>query len=550
MKEESGISLPQLPNEIVRDARKTRLCAYSVALEGWRRGLKLKWYTKDSEHFQDMIVFGVNPPGRLYSLSSDKRTHYFFRTRGDKVTNEGVEIGSEKDDTKIYLDKAGVPVPQGKGFEPDASDEEIIEYSRTLGYPLVLKPTNGSLGNGVVTNIQDEQEFIEALSYVRQELEYEEVIVEQYVAGQEYRVYVIEDQVIAAYNRVPANITGDGEHTIEELIDLKNKERRKNARLYSCLIEKDVEILDFIQSAGYTMESIPEKGEKIYLRQKTNVSSGGDPIDVTDELSDEIKQIAIHALKAVPGLAHGGVDIIINEGNVNRHPAVVIELNPTAQIGGALYPLRGKARNIPAAIIDYYFPETKGIDTTNSQIYFDLSTVLEPLENRSTIEVEVSPAPLGELYAKKFIVSGTVQRGSYHQWLKEEAMNRNLHGYIKKLIHGEIEIVVAGTDKGALAEFKQLISSSDKAKVKKIREEKYDDPVKIGFEINERFKANNLRSVETTLKKMNRDLRDMHKDVYQTEKENRYIKQSNSWKYTAPLRKVGDFVKKLKGSKA
>src|SRR5699024_2937701 len=103
--------------------------------------------------------------------------------------------------------------------------------------------------------------------------------------------------------------------------------------------------------------------------------------------------------------------------------------------------------------------------------------------------------------------------------------------------------------KGALAEFKQLISSSDKAKVKKIREEKYDDPVKIGFEINERFKANNHRSVETTLKKMNRDLRDTHKDVYQTEKENRYIKQSNSWKYTTPLRKVGDFVKKLKGSK-
>src|SRR5699024_5612422 len=153
MKEESGISLPQLPNEIVRDARKTRLCAYSVALEGWRRGLKLKWYTKDSEHFQDMIVFGVNPPGRLYSLSSKERTHYFFRTRGDKVTNEGVEIGSEKDDTKVLLEKAGVPVPKGKGFEEDAEDEDILAYGQTLGFPLVLKPTDGSLGLGGVTQI-------------------------------------------------------------------------------------------------------------------------------------------------------------------------------------------------------------------------------------------------------------------------------------------------------------------------------------------------------------------------------------------------------------
>src|SRR5699024_1222028 len=104
MKETAPILLPQLPNEIVTDARKTRLCAYAVALEGWRRGLKLKWYTKDSEHFQDMVVFGVNPPGRLFSLSSDTATHYFFRTRGDLVPNEAVEIGSEKDDTKIHLD--------------------------------------------------------------------------------------------------------------------------------------------------------------------------------------------------------------------------------------------------------------------------------------------------------------------------------------------------------------------------------------------------------------------------------------------------------------
>src|SRR5690625_4084457 len=103
MKAASPITLPQLPNNIVTKARKTRLCSYSVALEGWRRGLKLKWYTRDSEHFQDMIIFGVNPPGRLFSLSSDERTHYFFRTRGDKVTNEAVELGSDKDITKDML---------------------------------------------------------------------------------------------------------------------------------------------------------------------------------------------------------------------------------------------------------------------------------------------------------------------------------------------------------------------------------------------------------------------------------------------------------------
>src|SRR5690625_5982517 len=153
MKSATSITLPQLPGEIVRNARKTRLCSYSVALEGWRRGLKLKWYTRDSEHFKDMIIFGVNPPGRLFSLSSDERTHYFFRTRGDKVTNEAVELGSDKDITKDMLEKVGVPVPKGKGFDISATAEEVINYCLELGFPLVLNTTDGILGLGVVSTI-------------------------------------------------------------------------------------------------------------------------------------------------------------------------------------------------------------------------------------------------------------------------------------------------------------------------------------------------------------------------------------------------------------
>lgn len=547
MKENQGISLPQLTNDIVKNARKTRLDAFAVALEGWRRGLKLKWYTRDSEHFQDMIIFGVNPPGRLFSLSSEERTHYFFRTRGDKVKNEAVEIGSEKDDTKIVLENAGVPVPKGKGFDPEATNEEIIEFSKSLDYPLVLKPTNASLGNGVVTNINSDEEFLKAIHYVRHELDYSEVIVEQHVEGKEYRLYVVDDHVVAAYNRVPANIIGDGEHTIEELIDLKNLERKKNARLNSCLIHMDTEILDFIQSAGYTLESIPRKAEQIYLRQKTNVSSGGDPIDVTETIPDSYKQIAIDAIKAVPGLLHGGVDIIVNDNRKMDVPAVVIELNPTAQIGGALFPLNGKSRDIPGAIIDYYFPETKGTDTSNSKVYFDLINILEPLENRSALEVEVAPAPMGKLYAKRFIVSGTVQRQSYHRWLKIQAMNRNLHGYVKNMVFDEIEIVVAGTEKSLIDDFKKEISNyPQNSRVNKIKEEAWDEPVTIGFEIAEGYNTSSLKSVQFALRKMEKDLKHLTKQKNRIEKDNQHILRSTSWKYTEPLRKIGAVVKSKK----
>ncbi|WP_020006377.1 acylphosphatase [Salinicoccus albus] len=544
MEEDQGISLPQLTNDIVKNARKTRLDAFAVALEGWRRGLQLKWYTKDSEHFDDMIVFGVNPPGRLFSLASQERTHYFFRTRGDKVSNEAVEIGSEKDDTKEALAKAGVPVPHGKGFTENATDEDIFSYAKSIEYPLVLKPTNASLGDGVVTNISSDAGFQKALDYVRHELGYQELVVEQHVEGKEYRIYAVEDKVVAAYNRVPANIVGDGRHDIEELINLKNRERRKNARLNSCLIETDIEILEFIQEAGYAMTSIPEKGEVIYLRQKTNVSSGGDPIDVTDELPEAFAEIAINALKAVPGLYHGGVDIIVNQNRGQDVPGVVIELNPTAQIGGALFPLKGKSRDIPGAIIDYYFPETAGMDTSESRVYFDLINILEPLENRSALEVEVSPAPMGELYAKRFVVRGNVQRNSYHRFLKKHALDRNLHGYVKNMVFDEIEVIIAGTDKDAIDDFKaQIANYPNASRVDDITEEHWDEPVTVGFEITERYNANSLKSVQHAVRKMEKDLKHQRKQRDRVVKDNKHILNSTSWKYTNPLRTLSAKVR-------
>jgi len=542
-----AITLPHLTNDIVNSARKTRLCAYTVALEGWRRGLTLKWYTKDSEHFKDMIVFGVNPPGRLFSLSSDTKTHYFFRTRGDKVTSEAVEIGSDKDLTKVWLEKSGVPIPKGFGFDETHSEDDIVEASKKLTYPVVLKPTNGSLGYGVVTNIQSEKQLRKTINYVRNQLEYVEVVLEEHIQGLEYRVYVIEDEVVAAYNRVPANIKGDGIHTIEELITLKNLERKKNARLHSCLIDIDIEIEEFLEKAEYTFESIPPKGEKIYLREKTNVSSGGDPIDVTDEISEHYKNVAIKAVKAIPGFHHGGVDIIVDDSKPLEESGVVIELNATAQIGGILYPLRGKARDIPKAIVDYYFPETKHIDTSKSKVYFDFLTAMEPLENRSAIEVQINEAPKGELFRKKYSLTGEVNRQSFHHAISIYAQNNNIHGGINKNFNGEIDLIVGSDEKEKLSEFKLYIKSLDHlAKLDKITEESWREPIKIGFEINENFNVTKKESVNQALKRLRREHKKLTKEVYNLEKDNINIVTSRSWKASGLLRSVKNNFKKTK----
>lgn len=532
------ISLPHLTNEIVKGARKTKLCAYAVALEGWRRGLTLKWYTIDSGKFDNMITFGVNPPGRLFSLSSETKTHYFFRTRGDKVSNTAVEIGSDKNETKKWLKESGVPIPEGGKFAEEDTDQDIIAYAVKMTFPLVLKPTDGSLGDGVVTNIKNEAELQKALNYVRGTLGYINIILERYVLGEEYRVYVVNDKVIAAYNRLPANVIGDGISTIRELIEAKNNIRMRNARLFSCLIELDEETVEYIQTSGYTLDSVPNNDEKILLKDKTNVSAGGDPIDVTDDIPIEMKQLAIDAVKAIPELHHGGVDIIVDLKKTVMD-AVVIELNPTAQIGGILFPMQGKARDIPGAIVDYYFPETIGTKTDREKIYFDLNTVLEPLNNRSAVEVEVAPALVGTIYAKRYVVGGHVKGSRYHRILKEEALAQNLSGFIGSISEKEIEIVVAGVEKDVVDNFRKIIKQDQTvAKVKSLHEENWNKPVKIGFDAQEQFDTGHLKNISAVLKRAEKELTRTQKDYRQLKKEIEKISKSRSWKYTEYLRQL------------
>src|SRR5699024_7010840 len=115
-------------------------------------------------------------------------------------------------------------------------------------------------------------------------------------SGNDYRLYVVGDQVVGAILRIPPNIIGDGVNTIETLIESKNEERKFNPRLSNCPIKMDQETIDYMKHSGNTLSAIPKKGQIIYANNKGNVSIGGDPIDVLDELSENIKKTAVKAL--------------------------------------------------------------------------------------------------------------------------------------------------------------------------------------------------------------------------------------------------------------
>lgn len=480
MGNEKVFLLPKLTKEVVSNITGFQLCAYLVALEGWRRGLKLKWYKDETEQF-NLYKIESSTHGKFFSLSTDKKKHYFFRSRGDKVLNKTANVCQDKEKTKEILTNEGVPVPQGKVYRI-SEVEDIIKYTDEIGFPLIIKPLKGSMGKGVHTNINNKNQLRGILDNLASEYNYSKYIIEKHYHGNEYRVYVVGDNVVGATNRIPANVVGDGENSIMNLIKKKNKERKKNPYLASKPIKVDYEVTNLLKEIGYDINSIPKKDEKVYLREISNLSAGGEPIDATDELTAEVKQIAVNALKSLRSIPHAGVDIIVDA--ISKKNGVVLEINATAEIGFHLFPLEGSARDIPAAIIDYYFPET--INDQRSNFYFDYKSILEPLKTWSTDSVEVSASPIGLIYGKKIIVSGKVQKVGYMTWIRVQALRRKMSGYAKGFQNGDIEVVILSENLESLEKFESTCyKGSNRSKVEHVvtKELQMDRPFKLGFEI-------------------------------------------------------------------
>ncbi|MCG7333029.1 acylphosphatase [Salinicoccus roseus] len=466
-----------LEKEMLTGIRRFNIDAYLLALEGWRRGLTLSFYSHET-HRTDLEIIGFDPIGKLFSLSSQDKTHFFYRTRGDKVSNEAVGIGNDKMLTKQYLKNAGVPVPEGFAFTTDTPVDEVAGTAFKRRGPFVIKPVFGSLGKGVVTQIENEETFKKSLSYVQSAFDYTDFLVEQHVSGEDLRVYVVDDKVVAATTRIPANVKGNGNDTIEALIDAKNEVRRLNPHTSTRLIKVDDRLEQFLAGQGLSLASIPEEGQLVYLKGESNMSAGGDSVDVTDKLSPYLKEVAVNAVRAIPGLHHAGVDMIVEED-----AAVVIEINTTAGSALHVFPNHGLHRNIAKSIIDYYFPETMALKTSD-KLYFNYRRILQQLRSNEIQQLEVTDAPLGTIHAKRYVISGKVQKVGYRIWAENTAIREGLHGYARNLKNGNVVVVVGGTDPEKVENFKELCYEGPKrARVKAVKEYVWDKRIRIGFSI-------------------------------------------------------------------
>ncbi|TVP86778.1 MAG: ATP-grasp domain-containing protein [Alkalicoccus sp.] len=418
---------PHLPEDIVRQAEGPLLCGYLIALEGWRRGLDLHFHSNRSSAFTDLPVWYTHRPGRLFTLSSGNHSVRFFRSRGDGVAPETVKSGADKAVSKAFLEKAGVPVPQGTLIR---GKDELQKEADRLSGPFVLKVSKGSFGKGVITNLQTAPDLLKAFEELKKEHSGEEILLEEHVDGPEYRLYVVGEETVGAVRRDPASVTGDGKSTVRTLIEQKNSQRKKNPRLATALITVDKSLEAELQQQGLTLDSSPPGGKIVPLRKQSNVSLGGDPVDVLDAVPEEMKEMAVRTLKAFPDFPHGGVDIIHSP---ERGP-VVLEVNPTAQIALMVFPMSGTGRDIPKAVIDYYFPETAGKQRA-SHAYFSLADSLMALETGAAVRSRVPDCPVKTPDGIHWLLEGPL-RVKEREYIRTKAMELHLTGWLKQKASG------------------------------------------------------------------------------------------------------------------
>ncbi|WCL51137.1 bifunctional glutamate--cysteine ligase GshA/glutathione synthetase GshB [Leptospira sp. GIMC2001] len=255
--------------------------------------------------------------------------------------------------SKKVLSTAGLRVPIGDSYSSVNSAKS--DYTKFKNIKKVIKPVTTNFGIGIFISEPNESEE-EYLDKVKAALEFSpSVIVEEFLNGPEYRFLVLGYKVAAVCNRIPANVVGDNLHTVSELVDIKNQDPRRGVGHKTPLekIQKSNIETEILKVNGLNWDYIPKQGEIVYLRKNSNISTGGDSIDVTDLVHPDYFKIAENAARAVESQICG-VDIISESieslPSSENYGILEINFNPVLYIHD--FPYEGKNRKVGAKVLD------------------------------------------------------------------------------------------------------------------------------------------------------------------------------------------------------
>ena len=264
-------------------------------------------------------------------------------------------IAQDKELTKNLLHAAGVAVPLGR---PVKDADDAWAAAQEIGLPVVVKPRDGNQGKGISVNLTGEEQIKKAFTLAEEFRD--DILVEKYLPGHDYRLLVIGDKLIAAARRDPPLVTGDGVHTVRQLVELVNKDPRRSDGHATSLtkIRFDEIALARLAQQGLDADSVPPRGSRVILRNNANLSTGGTATDVTDDVHPELAACAVAAAQTV-GLDICGIDVVCDTmlKPLEDQGGGIVEVNAAPGLRMHLDPSFGKGRAVGEAIVGMMFPD-------------------------------------------------------------------------------------------------------------------------------------------------------------------------------------------------
>ncbi|WP_027632638.1 cyanophycin synthetase [Clostridium hydrogeniformans] len=321
----------------------------------------------------------------IYQIGYGKYGKIIEATIVNDTKSTAVDIACDKYITKKILEGQCIPVAKGGIIK---SSLEALIQAEAIGYPVVLKPRYGNHGRGVKLDIKNQEELINAFKDIKDE--FKDIIIEKFHKGNDFRICMINGEMIAAALRLPPYVIGDGVSTIKELINNLNKDPRRGEDHEKPLTKVKIDgiLIKVISGYGYDLESIPKYKERVFLRDNANISTGGVAIDVTDKVCREniilFERIAKTIDLNVCGIDISGRDLSIP---LNDQNGVVMEVNAAPGIRMHHYPYEGECRDVAGKIVDMMFKKgeenipvvsitgTNGKTTTTRLISHTLQTM-------------------------------------------------------------------------------------------------------------------------------------------------------------------------------
>ncbi len=292
----------------------------------------------------------------VYELSLNGKTEYLCRQWTSRLSYLAAYAAKHKDIAKAFLAEAGISVCPGTRC---ASYADAEAFARAQGFPLVLKPIRGSHGEQVHVGISDVVELQRVYEEMTHQTQASLLVEKQFVGGAEIRLLATRNRFLAAVERRPAHVIGDGVQTIRQLVEEKNRSQQRGEGHERALVRIRIasEELAVLASQGLDSDRVVQAGAHVFLRHNSNLSTGGDSIDRTDDLHQSVKDLAVRAIQALPGFPYGGIDFMTKDFHTPQTPETytIIEVNHSPMVSMHHAPAEGTSRDVSRAILQELF---------------------------------------------------------------------------------------------------------------------------------------------------------------------------------------------------